>query len=308
MTTLGVYIPSFGRPQLALSTLRNLRFQIEELKSLGIEVNVKLCLSVNSDNTYDNELFSELADIFIQRDVNLGGDVNIGLGFASAVSERWDYLWIIGDDEPIAPRALSSISQLILNRSPSMIVGTKKSFDEVTFPKSFLELNEIYGGTLTFISSTVYKVNFVKSDVEKSIEFSFSSYSHVAMINLLISANKISEICPLDMQELCDYHFKVLQDPLKPRSEYGQRDSRVFFGKILACLVTNDDDYIESEFKLWWKRNWHRVSMYLSDDDFRGYLVLGISARWKLTKILSFLGRLPYWKVKEVLKPVPNSR
>lgn len=308
MTTLGIYVPSFGRPKLALATLENLNAQIREMKTSGIEINIEICLSVNSDNSYDKNIFSKLVDIFIQRDINLGGDINIGLGFASAINEGWDYLWIIGDDEPIAPRALATITDLIQKCNPSMIIGTKNSFEEVSSPKSFLELNQFYGGTLTFISSTVYKVNFSESDVERALEFAFSSYSHVAMINLLIIGEKIRRICPIEMQQLCDYHFKVLQDPLKARSEYGKRDSRVFFGKLLACLVTNDDDYIESEFKLWWKKNWHRVSMYISTEDFRGFLVLGISSRWKLTKLLSILAGFPYWKIKEILRPVPNSR
>ena len=308
MTTLGIYIPSFGRSDLALETLENLRSQVKEISSRDIDINVRICLSVNCDSSYTNDVFLEVTDLFLQREVNLGADVNIGLGFACALNESWDYLWIIGDDEPIAHDAILTISRIIINRRPSLIVGSKNSMADLSDASSFLDLNENYGGTLTFISSTVYKVAFTKFDVEQALEFAFSSYSHVAMLNLLIAGRKLETIVPVDMQGLCDYHFKVEQDPLKPRSEYGKRDSRVFFGKLIACLVTNDDTYVKSEFIKWWKVNWHRFSMYKTKEDFRGFLVLGVSSQWKSTQFLSFFAKFPFWRLKDKLRPVPKTR
>jgi hypothetical protein len=308
MTTLGIYIPSFGRSNLALATLENLQLQLKELSSQDIDLDVRICLSVNCDASYNNDVFAKLTDLFLQREVNLGADVNIGLGFACALNQSWDYLWIIGDDEPVAPDAILTISRIIQNRRPSLIVGSKNSMAELCNATSFLELNDNYGSTLTFISSTVYKVTFTKFDVEQALEFAFSSYSHVAMLNLLIVGKKLETIVPVDMQDLCDYHYKVNQDPLKPRSEYGKRDSRVFFGKLIACLATNDDTYVRSEFIKWWKVNWHRFSMYKSNEDFRGFLVLGVSSRWKMTQLLSFFATFPFWRLKEKLRPVPKTR
>ena len=308
MTTLGIYIPSFGRSELALATLENLRLQVKEISSRDIDLDIRICLSVNCDSSYTDDVFLEVTDLFLQREVNLGADVNIGLGFACALNESWDYLWIIGDDEPIAPDAILTISRIIINCKPSLIVGSKNSMTGLSDASSFLDLNENYGGTLTFISSTVYKVAFTKFDVEQALEFAFSSYSHVAMLNLLIVGRKLETIVPVDMQGLCDYHFKVKQDPLKPRSEYGKRDSRVFFGKLIACLVTNDDTYVKSEFTKWWKVNWHRFSMYKSEEDFRGFLVLGVSSQWKRTQFLSFFAKFPFWRLKDKLRPVPKTR
>lgn len=306
---LGVYMPSYGRRSMALESLTSLRDQIRNLDpELQRDFNLDVFLAVNSDESYSASDFAELADIFHNRPANLGADINIGLGFSESISRKWDFLWIVGDDEPLGKNAVEVILRTILENDPDLIVGSKGSLDSIKDVNSFQDLNRLVSGTLTFISSSVYKCKYSKEMIEKSLEFAFTSYSHVCMQNLLIQEKMLKKVVPVEMQLLCDYHYKVLQDPLKPRREYAYRDSRVFFGKILTPLVTNDQKYIRSEFSKWWRSNWHRFSMYQDVDDFRADLVFGYSKRFLNLYPWLLLSLLPYWRAKEFLRPVPTSR
>jgi hypothetical protein len=306
---LGIYMPSFGRSSIALESMTRLRHQIRNLDpELLREFKVDVFLAVNSDENYVAADFVELADTFQNRVTNLGADMNIGLGFSESILNKWDFLWIVGDDEPLGENAVQVILQEILESDPDLIVGSKGTLDSIPDVQSFQDLNSLVSGTLTFISSCVYKCNYSKEMVEKSLEFAFTSYSHVCMQNLLIQQGMLKKVATVEMQLLCDYHYKVLQDPLKPRREYAYRDSRVFFGKILTPLVTNNQTYIRSEFSKWWKSNWHRFSMYADVDDFRADLVFGYSKRFPRLYPWLLLSVFPYWRVKEVIRPVPSSR
>lgn len=307
--TLGIYMPSYGRSALALESLSRLRHQIRKLDpELLREFKVDVFLAVNSDESYAATDFAELAETFQNRAANLGADMNIGLGFSESILNKWDYLWIVGDDEPLGENAVQVILQKISESNPDLIVGSKGTLDTIYDVQSFQDFNSLVSGTLTFISSCVYKCNYSEEMVEKSLEFAFTSYSHVCMQNLLIQQGMLKRVATVEMQLLCDYHYKVLQDPLKPRSEYGYRDSRVFFGKILTPLVTHNQTYIRSEFSKWWKSNWHRFSMYADVDDFRSDLVFGYSRRFLKLYPWLLLSAFPYWRVKEVIRPVPSSR
>jgi hypothetical protein len=302
-------MPSYGRSALALKSVKEIRRQIDSLNlELLIRFKVEVSLSVNSDLDYSQDDFEGSTDYFLNRAANLGGDLNIGLGFSESISKKWDYLWIVGDDEPLGENALEVILETILESNPDLIVGSKGSLVPVSFVDSFQDLNRTFSGTLTFISSCIYKCIYSKEMIEKCLEFAFTSYAHVCMQNLLIQHKMLELVIPVEMQLLCDYHYKVLQDPLKPRSEYSYRDSRVFFGKILTPIITNDEEYIRSEFSKWWKENWHRFSMYSDVDDFRSDLVFGYSKRFPKLYPWLCLSLLPYWRLKEVLRPVPRTR
>lgn len=231
--TLGIYMPSYGRSVLALESVREIRRQINNLEfELVSHFDVEVFLAVNSDLTYSQQDFKSSVDHFLNRSTNLGGDLNICLAFSESISKDWDYLWIVGDDEPLGENAVQVILETIWESSPDLIVGSKGSLDPFLKVESFQDLNEAFSGTLTFISSCVYRCQYSKEMIEKCLDFAFTSYTHVCMQNLLIQNKMLELVIPLEMQSLCDYHYKVLQDPLKPRREYSYRDSRVFFGRF----------------------------------------------------------------------------
>lgn len=307
--SIGIYIPSYGRQDEVTILLNDIADQIANLDSqFKSEFQFVVILSVNHDINYQRASLEGLVDEFILLPANFGADVNIALGFGQALSREWDYLWVVGDDEPLGSEALTLIcSQIRLNK-PDLIVGSKRYLGIAHNPQSFHKLNKLSGGTITFITSTIYRVNWSDEIVTRAIEYAFTSYSHVTVISQLICMDRIKTVALVEMQQLCDYHFKVQRDPLKPRKDYGYRDSRVFFGKVLASLATESPAYIKRELTYWWCEHWHRVSMYMCEADFRGALVRSEGIKHMKLVPLVLLSFLPFWRIKELIKPVPLKR
>lgn len=307
MLKLNIYIPTRGRFKLLLDRLEQLEKQVETLQDSRIRIFITV--SINADNSYDLDKIAEYADEVVMQKYDIGADLNINFGFMCSLNNEADFLWIIGDDEPLPDLAIYNISKILINNpNLDLLIGTKPSKFRTLNRNSLYDMNKFCGNTLSFISSTIYGVNFTSEMVSQTAKFAFTSYCHLAMLNLLFYRNKSTNIKFLDVQSIVDYHYKVLADPLKPRSEYSQRDSMVFFGKILTSLVVDDRNYRKYELISWWKDNWHRVSMYFDIDDYRGSFVYGLSRAYLQTRVLAFLSKFPYWKIKDIIKPVPKMR
>lgn len=307
---LGVYVPSFGRRDIALSTVKNLcqQAQILNIEKHG-EVEISVILRCNDDPTYNSIDFTSLGCTFLKAEINEGADANIAFGFFYANQQSLSHLWIVGDEEYIPSTALKTICSILLGPEDfDAIIGSKNKLGVMFKPESSQQLYMEVGTTTSFISSTIYSCKFNKVMCEQAFRFSFTGYSHLAMQNMLIQSETWNRLRLVDIQSLVDYHAKVVVDPLKPRAEYGMRDSFVFFGKILATLASGNQEYTKSEFSYWWRENWHRVSMYLSKEEPNGWAVICISLKYKSLFFLVLLGMLPWWKIKELIRPVSLSR
>lgn len=307
---LGVYVPSFGRRDIALNTVKNLCQQAHQLNmQRNGEIEISIILRCNDDEHYNPIDFTSLGCTFLKSEFNEGGNSNIAFGFHYASQQSLSHLWIVGDDEQIPSDALKTISSILLGPEDfDAIIGSKNKLGVIQNSKSWHQLHMEVGTTTSFITSTIYKCTFNKEMCERAFLFAFTAYPHLAMQNMLIQSGRWNRLCLVDIQSVVDYHGKVLVDPLKPRAEYGVRDSIVFFGKILATLVSTNQEYKKLEFRYWWRENWHRVSMYLSKEEPNGWATIGISLRYKTLLFRIFLGLLPWWKIKELVRPIPLSR
>jgi len=307
---LGVYVPSFGRRDIALNTVTNLcqQARILNIEKHG-EVEISIILRCNDDPNYNSTDFTSLGCTFLKSEFNQGADANIAFGFLYANQQSLTHLWIVGDDEYIPSTALKTVCSILLGPEDfDAIIGSKNKLGVIHKPKSCQQVYMEVGTTTSFISSTIYKCKFNKAMCEQAFRFSFTGYSHLAIQNLLIQSETWNRLRLVDIQSIVDYHAKVLVDPLKSRAEYGVRDSFVFFGKILAALASGNQEYTKSEFCYWWKENWHRVSMYLTKDEPNGWAVIGISLRYKTLLFHLILGLLPWWRIKELVRPIPLGR
>jgi len=308
MPLLLIYIPTFGRSQIAKRQIQSLVRQIETLKEIEPQA-IKIYVRVNSDPSYKFEDFDFPNCTLLTSTFNEGADANISYGFYLARTIQAKYLWIVGDDETLPSEALFNVITAIKDfPKAKAIIGSKSALGLKHNPRSVLKLNEDFGRTLSFITSVIYRSDFRLEMFENSYLFSYTSYSHMAMQHCLIAANMWDEVVGIEMQSICDYHEKVKVDPLKPRSEYGQRDSRVFFGKPLSALATRNRGYIEEEFKYWWGKNWHRVSMYLDRREPNGWALLGYSLTYPKLWHYIVLASFPYWRIKEIIRPIRKLR
>jgi len=110
MKKLLLYIPSYNRYDLLVRQLAVLS-QAIEAEGIG---NIAIAIS---DNASTDERYLQLKNVFPQAYISVSrNDVNLGLvgnlihGFEH---KRWDYIWLLSDDDVIAPNALIVISKEI---------------------------------------------------------------------------------------------------------------------------------------------------------------------------------------------------
>ena len=310
-----IYIPTFGRPQVLMYLLDQIIKQKKDYLSGAVRplltpIDFVIMVSVNGDSSYDLDAIKKFADSVTYQEFNLGADINIALAFTNALKINADYLMILGDDEPISDKLLSNISKVLqADLTPDLILGSKKFIgDKYISKKLWSDLNSEMGGTLSFISSTIYKVIFNEKDAESSILYAFTGYSHLVIQHRLLNKHLNLRICAIPVQDLVDYDYKISVDPLIPRNSLGFRESFVFFGKVLSVLGSENEKYINAELKKWWLKNWHRASMYRHKKEFRGELIYRLEPNSFLVKIFIAASKIPYWKIKDLIKPVKNSR
>ena len=298
-------MPTYGRPEVAFQQASNIYSQISNLQSQN-KISVKYIVSINGDKSYPVIKFSKVADTIIEQSFNMGASLNIVYGFISALKFDYDFLWIIGDDEPIPKDAVHKICQLIEKDSFDFLIGSLNKCSNLNLINSYQKLSSITGGTNSFISSTIYRCDLIsKKDIDSALDFHFTNFPHLVIINRIIERADITKVICVPLFSIC--RMDLREPPIggkTPRKAFGYGDSLVFFGKPLTLLGVETNTYKKRELLFWWAKNWHRVSMFKDKDDFRPKLLEVLSSEYFSLRLFIMLGRLPIWKLKNLLRPI----
>ena len=298
-------MPTYGRPKVALKQAKTVYKQIQEHRKTLTKVDFKFLISINCDDSYPSSKFEKYSDMLILQPVNLGANINIAFGFFQAKQDHYNYLWIIGDDEPIPIDAVDKICQFI-EGSFDFLIGSLRRQGNLDSITSYQELSQIVGGTPSFISSTIYNCQLIlEKDIESAFDFHFTNYPHLVIINRIIERIKSVKVICLPLLSICRVDQRPNAVPARkvPRDSFGYRDSMVFFGKPLAILGVETKKYKKKELSSWWKENWHRVNMFRDKRDFRYNLLVAISLNFYSLLPLVILGKIPFWKLKNFIYP-----
>lgn len=298
---LFIYLPSFARFEVCLQQAKRIYEQVSNLNNRSFEIEIHFCISINCDLTYDQVELSKYANCVINNPINYGANVNIALGFIYAKENSSDFLWIIGDDEPIGHSAVMSIASIISNTSIDLIVGSKKKNGRVLDINSYMELSKLSGGTPSFISSTVYSCDFSLEIAYEALRYEFTSFPHLVVINRIFECKDKISVEMIPLEKICKVDERIYTYPKVTRRNMGARDSTVFFGKPLALMSCRETAYKKQEIVGWWLVNWHRVSMYYSKEDYRGKLFIAISLKYRILWPLIAISILPIWKLKNLI-------
>jgi hypothetical protein len=293
-------MPTYGRPEVALQQAKNVYKQIQEHQKNLTEIDFKFIISINCDNSYPRNEFEKNSDILIHQPINLGSNINIAFGFFQAKQSNYDYLWIIGDDEPIGESAISIISRLIYESDYDFLIGSNLMLGNFTINNSYMDLSNMTGGTPSFISSTIYSCKFNFDDAYCALQYEFTQFPHLVLINRVIERNNKIKINLIPLEALCRVNERVYKFSKVTRNNMGIRDSTIFFGKPLSLLGSNNHNYRAKEIKKWWRNNWHRVSMYYTKYDFRGDILISMSKKYKVLLPLILLSKLHIFRIKNI--------
>jgi len=298
-----VYLPTFGRSELAFNQASNI---FEQLSSNTTSVQVKFIVSINADNSYVYQRFSKVSDKVIVQDLNVGAPLNITFGFMQAIDGNYEYLWIIGDDEPIPSGAINRICFEIENSNFDFLIGSNDFIGQFDYKGSYAAISKKAKGTISFVTSTVYKTNlFTMHDINAAIDFHLSHFPHLVIFNRIIHREKNLKLIFVPIVYLCRVDLRHNWIGSKtPRKAFGYGDSIVFFGKPLAILAVNDEFYQKKELFFWWLKNWHRVHMFKYNKDTRYKMLVSSSLRYSRNIPFILLAKLPVWRLKNIIRPI----
>ncbi|MDP2232405.1 MAG: glycosyltransferase family A protein [Actinomycetota bacterium] len=121
---LFVYIPTYNRPDSLRRQLAALVGQRQDWPGdMRVLVSDNCSSALSSD---DLAAISSEFNVKVRRNAgNIGGNANIALGFVFAQAD--EYLWILSDNDTIAPNAISYLASEGLVGDPDAIVLTTQS-------------------------------------------------------------------------------------------------------------------------------------------------------------------------------------
>ena len=188
---LSIAIPTYNHSKFLKDLLDSI------LSQLAKDVEIVVSDNCSPDETQElvNEYKIKCPNIkYFRNEINLGFDRN----FINCVRRaRGDYVWIIGDDDRLAPGAIEYIKKIIKNQSPGLIyinsryfnINFKNPFPNPTVTKlisdyKFKSADECFrtlGALLGFISAVVAQRK-IMSDAIKD-ENNYSSYLGGGYVN-----------------------------------------------------------------------------------------------------------------------------
>lgn len=109
--TLCVYVPTCDRPEL-WALLESLCPQLTD--------DVRVVVSDNSPSRFGEPICEQFPVEYSHRHYNIGGDPNVLRG----LTEPSDYVWIVGDDDPLLPDAVQNVLEAIEDRPDRIVLTT----------------------------------------------------------------------------------------------------------------------------------------------------------------------------------------
>jgi hypothetical protein len=295
---LVVYIPSFENFEGALAQVGSLAEQSKDLDNAPWTV-LDVVVSVNG-SAYDREALEAAGGRVIQRPTNIGGDVNITLGFIEAGPD--DFLWVLSDNDPVKPTALSTIAQAFAGRERAdLVVG-------VSAPD--LEGSRIFQSPVTaaalhvgLISAVVYRWSSFMESVPAAFQALWTGWGQIALQEAAVrSQTQLTALC-VPLGDLVTLTRGNQSEESVRRARQGYSHS--FYGGALLEFLTAELTGANGRQSLsrWWRHQWILASAYRPRRDWpeRNYRATLVEALLRTggpqDRTLWLLSLAPYWRV-----------
>lgn len=182
---LSICIPTYNRSSFLNRLFDSIKEQISEFSS-SIEIIISDNASTDSTKDYCNQLVADFEYItYVRNKTNLGPDKNISNVFKMA---RGKYVWVLGDDELLAPNALVRLVSLLdqieidtdmlyLSSIPTTVIKQNNIDNKLELERfdNNIDFAKRVGILFTFISGVI--VNKAKlGNIEEEINFNLGTY------------------------------------------------------------------------------------------------------------------------------------
>ena len=314
---LVVYIPTYQNPAGALRQVEGIAASAVASRSTPWS-HVEIVVSINGGDYDEVSLKDAGATRVVRRLTDLGGDVNISLGLLEVNDS--DFLWILSDNDPVVPSALTAIGEAFIQHPDAgMVVAVSgSSFSSwVSLEHSVLGFGGDFHAGL--ISGVVYRVHAIRRAVPFAMQVSWTGWTQIALQDQAIRLGDLKQAACVPVEQIITHTRgdQSARSVERARAAY----SHSFFGGALLSYLSAEQvsGRGRSEFSTWWSRQWIYASAYRppmrpmrsrrrnSDGspllNFRAGLVDAMarsgSARDRLLWLLSYV---PYWRLGVFLR------
>lgn len=178
--TLSICIPTYNRLRYLKELLPGLQAQIDAVQEGTVELVVSDNVSTDGTAAYlrtiDRKYFRSWAN-----ESNIGGDRN----FLKCIREaKGEYVWLVGDDDLIAPDAVAQVLKILDERHPRLLIsdiGSRLLADEYADYRDYLE-RECPRDAKAALRHTLISANVFRRssfDMELAIRNLHTQYAHM---------------------------------------------------------------------------------------------------------------------------------
>lgn len=297
---LVVYIPSFENFTGAISQVRSLTEQSRDLENAPWAV-LDVIVSVNGSD-YDRAALEASGARVIQRATDLGGDVNIALGFIEAGPQ--DFLWVLSDNDPVGPAALSSIAQSFTGHVVAdLVVGV--SDPQLEGLRHFRSPVTADGGAfhVGLISAVVYRWSSFIESTPAAFQSLWTGWGQIALQERAAHAQPQLMASCLPLSNLVTLTRGDQSDTSVTRAR--QSYSHSFYGGALLGFLGAETAGVAGRpaVSRWWRQHWLYASAYRPrrswpNRNYRATLVEALLRTGSLQdRSLWLISLAPYWRI-----------
>lgn len=190
---LCVYIPAWKNYPEAIEQALSLKSQYSSSTSQAFKL--QLICSINAVTEIPPEHTEKLLDAFDEfyHVRATTGDVNINMGFYSALKHESDFLWIVSPDDRVSSSALDTISnKLVTSSNLDFLVSNEEEQVDKEFDVS-LDTNwsRLLGeASFGLVSGIVYRLERFKPALHLGLQASFTHWGQLAVLIGSVASNR----------------------------------------------------------------------------------------------------------------------
>lgn len=270
----------------------------------------------DNGSSYDVAALKELgADEVISRPTNVGGDLNIALGFLEASTA--DFLWILSDNDAVQEGCLEQLSAAFRDGDVDLVVGAD-SIEDAVFMQGLPNPSDLdFRIHLGLISGVVYRYRAIQDVIPVGIRLSWTGWGQLAIQEAASHAGTVHTTVVLPLSNLVNVTRGDSSSKSIARARAAYAHS--YFGSgVLAYLMAESQTAGQGRRALsrWWSSQWIYASAYRVGSRDPGISITPYPSQPSVRQLAEALVRtgstrdrvlfvasfLPYWRVGVALR------
>jgi hypothetical protein len=259
-----IYIPCHVDYDLAFANVRMINQQLEDLSDDDRKFSIKIVVSANGVEIPSLDAWPDQVEVLTYKS-DLGGDVNISLGFVKALELEPKYFWLLSANEILQSDSISNLFKLLekYEYADMWVANAANREGKLDITNAFMNHPPKLG--LGLISSVIYKYDRTKDFYKASVKFGWTGWGQLAVIHEFLSVTGDSKVIEFPYEKLFKEPFTYIgSSSLDERSIVRVNYRHSFYGlPILASNMFYGQRKMTRKFLWdWLRNNWHKINFF----------------------------------------------